>query len=513
MAIIASCHAFLAQHAVGKWFETFRFKNKEDDSYLHTIHRGMVLLRVETGSQRAFYWIYNVQDAILFNEFVGLKMKAEAHEIIITPRCRLFYDIDLPLDGFQKDDLAEHFQYQLNDNHETEVMEELAKRLASVLKEATLVSLEEHGVDLEMDLVGFDWMFTLRNRPLRDHGYKISIHLITNLVLPLHACAAVAAHVKREVLFSNTGLLGLSESSAEMLADAIDETQYRRHGSLSLPFGSKRTAETDGGVVTNWIHRDYAIPGQRYAITAEDRFSLTDVNLEGYHLAGKSDYAGGDASPEFVKAALAHVHNIPDYDSRVWDVNASVLRHSTMFVKRYAPSMCSECQRVHDHDNTLFLVFNSELGIASWRCARMARMRPRVFYREQPETDSVDIDAFVSRHPGPRRSPTVKRDPPPRRRHEQSPTRSCSSSTSSSSSSDDTFDPEDPRNVAPRKRRNAFGRRGVPITNYPVVPTGEEVGPDDDPLPEKPSPPKIGRPRPRIARPEDDEDLILDEGY
>jgi hypothetical protein len=373
MVIIAECQAFLKEYAVGQWFETYRFKDGE--SYLHPLHRGMLLLRVETGTKRAFYWIYSFNDAIRFSEFVGMKLKAEAHEVILTPRCRMFYDVDLQLDVFQKIELAEHF----NDNS----MDEVAKQVANIYKEATLMSLEEHGVEPD----GFDWMFTLRNRPIDDSRFKVSIHLITNLVLPLETCAAIAADVKRDCFLVNYSLLGLTLDIASLLAEAIDETQYRRHGSLSLPYGTKHTSS---GVFTNWIFQDYAIPGQRYTITCEDQFSVQDIDTSAYRLARKAGIAGADANPAFVKEALAHAGSIKDYDARIWDLTTSLLRGSTMFVKRYAPSMCSVCNRVHDKDNTLFLMFNSERGIASWKCTRRMEARAQVFYRrDRQELDNA----------------------------------------------------------------------------------------------------------------------------
>jgi hypothetical protein len=365
----------------------------------------MLLLRVEAGpKRRAFYWIYNTQDSIKFNQFVGLKLKAEAHEILLTPRCRMFYDIDLKLDEIQKNELAESMDMALSTDNEIEIMDSIGKRLAGVFKEATLISLEEHGIDIETELVGFDWLFTMRNRPVSNDGFKISIHLVTNLVLPFSACSAIARHVKSDAIRYNTEVLGVTEDMVELLSDAIDETQYRRHGSLSLPFGTKTCGTGDS---TNWIYQDYAIPGQYFFITMEDQFSITQLDLAGYNIANTAEFSGMEASPEFVQEALKHVNRIKDYDPRVWDINASTLRKSTMYVKRYAPSYCSVCCRVHDNDNTLFLIFNSEKGIASWKCTRLPSMRAIVFYNAAPNEDqSVDdelVEAFASK----RRAPPI----------------------------------------------------------------------------------------------------------
>ena len=398
MPIIYECFNFLKQNAIGKWFETYRIKDKDTDAYLNPIHRGMVLLRVETDTKRAFYWIYNLQDSIAFNEFVGFQMKAEAHELILSPQCRLFYDIDLALDEFQKHEFAEHYEVDLSDGKENLSMDEIGKQLAIVFKDATLISLEEHGIDIETDLVGFDYMHTMRNRRLNDDGFKISIHLITNLILPLNACSAIVSHIKSEVMQHNIEVLGINEDMVDTLIESIDETQYRRHGSLGLPYGTKSSSF---GKITNWIYRDYSIPNQNYFITIEDQFSIRDIDLTEYNIDEPSNYSGVEANPDFVQEALKHVKNIKDYNPRVWDLNASVLKRSTMYVKRYAPSMCSICKRTHDSDNTLFLIFNSEKGVASWKCARMPEMKPIIFYHTDDTNANNDVDAveaFASKY-------------------------------------------------------------------------------------------------------------------
>ncbi len=398
MPIITECATYLQSYADGQWYETYRLKDKATDKYMHPIQRDMLVLRVESKESRAFYWIYNIQDALKFNQYVGLNLKMEAHEIIITPRCRIFYDIDLKLTEYQKNEVAECFNVALTDDNETSAMEVVAQHLADVFKEATLVSLEDHGIDLETELGGFDWMATMRNRPLDNDGYKVSIHIITNIVVPLKACSAIVEHIKADVIKNNPEVLMIDESIIDLLIDAIDVTQYHRNGSLSLPFGTK---QCDDGTFTNWIFREYAVAGQQYFITIGDIFMIADLDLTAYNITDASSYGGVAASPEFVQAALKHVSNIQDYSSRVWDISTSILRKSTMYVKRYASSMCSICNRVHDNDNTMFLIFNSERGIASWKCARRPDIKPIVFYKQEIEIDNLDmddIDAFAKRY-------------------------------------------------------------------------------------------------------------------
>ena len=485
MPIIHECFNFLKENASGQWHETFRFKNKETDEYLHAIQRGMLLLRVETTTKRAFYWLYNIDDAIRFNEFVGLQLKAEAHEIILTPRIRLFFDIDLILDEFKKYEFADHYRLNLDKKCESETMDNIGKSLAVVFKEATLISLEENGIDLEADLVGFDYFYTMRNRSLDEERFKISIHLITNLMLPLRACSAIVAHIKSDVINSNTEILGINDDMVDLLIGSIDETQYRRHGSLSLPYGKKSTSN---GIYTNWIYRDYSIPNQRFFITLEDHFTIHDIDLGGYNISDSSTYSGTEACPEFVKEALKHVGNIKDYNSRVWDINGSILKRSTMYVKRCASSMCSACNRTHDNDNTLFLIFNSDRGLASWKCARMPDMKPIEFYRREEtfQDDDDAIEAFKSKHTKsnkikqPKIDTSALKEPEFKYKVDDIELFSSKHSKLKVVQSEDVFDPFE---RAPRKPKNSFIRRNpLPpkVEKDNIIPTYEEYSDEDE---------------------------------
>jgi hypothetical protein len=409
MAIIPSCAEFLAENAIGQWFETYRFKNEDD--YIHPVNRDMVLLRVELGAKRAFYWIYNIKDAIEFNQYVGITLKGEAHEILISNSCRFFYDIDLKLDATEQQDFAEHYGYE---NETDATMNAISHHLANVFQKATLISLEEHDNDLDDELYGFDWMYTTRNRRSED-GFKISIHLITNIFVSLRACAAIAEDVKLHAIEENVELLGISASIAHKLCESIDETQYRLRGSLGLPFGTK---QSNGSYCTNFIQKEYGIPNQYYLITIEDPFTVKTTNLSKYNIVERSTI-GKKANPQFVQKALQHVNNIPDYNPRVWDLQTSILKRSTMFVKRYAPSHCSICKRDHDNDNTLFLIFNSDYGIASWKCARMPSMKPIIFFQdtsfqvsaeEADDEPDNDLDAFMNKFTSTNIKDVVKQD-------------------------------------------------------------------------------------------------------
>lgn len=400
MVIIKECCYFLTQNATGVWYESFRMLDKQSDSYIHPIQRGMILLRVElridNEDKRAFYWIYNIKDVISFNEYVGINLKGECHEILITNKCRMFYDIDLKVDEIQKHDIAEYMNFELTETNERLVMVSVAERLSDIFKEATIISLEEHGIDIEQELSTFDWMTTIRNRPLENDGYKISLHLLTNIMVPVKLGAAILKHVKYEVIPNNTCVLDIHENIIDMICESIDTSQCRSRGSLSLPYGTKRTKSGD---YINAINKDYDIPNQYYFLTLEDEHIISSLDLSQYKVEMNISYA--DANPSFVKRALDNINNISDYSPRVWDINSSILKRSTMYVKRRASSMCSMCNRIHDNDNTLFLIFNSQRGIASWKCVHNEVIPPQIFYSECSQTESGydedELKAFLKK--------------------------------------------------------------------------------------------------------------------
>lgn len=394
MPIHPKCCEFLESHATGTWHESYCLINKNEDTFIHTIQRNTIVLRVELNKKRAFYWFYNTRDAIAFNEFVSFKLRTEAHEIIITNRCRLFYDIDLKLNEFEKNELAERFGIYINEYNQIEVMEYIAMRFAEVFKNATIFSLEEHGIYEDEYLKNFDWMATMRNRPLQDDGFKISIHLITNIMAPVKVCAAIIKNVKHEIIQKNHKYLDIDDYIADMLCNSIDANPCKFRGSLSLPFGTK---QTETGEYHNIIKQDYDIPNQRFFLTIEDQYVIGDLDFGQYNVECNLPNSDPPDS-EFVSRALQHLNNIPDYSEDVWDIKSSLLKKSFMYVKRRRPSNCSLCERVHDNDNTLFLAFNSALKIASWKCTHN-EAKLQVFYKEYPSRKYNFVTSFGSAEP------------------------------------------------------------------------------------------------------------------
>ena len=389
---LVDCKKFLAENAVGKYCQEYRLINKDTSEYVHS-PKDAVVLRVQfADDRRAFFWFFNESDAVAFNEFVGATLKLEAHEIFTTPRCRMFFDIDLALPEMELDDVAAHYGIAMSEYGPVETMDRVGQQLAKVYIDALKTSLEEHGVT-DDELHGFDWMHTMRNRQKDDGDFKISVHVTTNIMLTIEACAAIVNDIKENTIGQNSEALGLPEDYVSLFADAIDASPYAHNKSLGMPFGCKH------GLHHNRIIRQYTIPGQKYLLTRTDQFSLQEINVSKYNISSKSSFTGSASCPEFVKRSLEHVSDIPGYTNDVWDIDNSVLKGSCMYVKRYKPSHCSVCDRTHDNDNTLFLTFNSDSGVAFWKCIR-SKTKASVFYREEPGSDDNDLDAFASNFTG-----------------------------------------------------------------------------------------------------------------
>jgi hypothetical protein len=394
----AACKSFLTENAVGKFYESFTMKKKGTEEYMNKPMRDMLLFRVEheegaraeVKGARRFYWTYNPKDAKAFADHVARKLKAECHEVFISPRTRFFFDIDLVLDEMDKNDLAEAMDYPLAEGcNELILLNAASENLAKVYFEAIKISLEDHGALDNIDHL--DWMASTRNRALDDNGFKISIHLTTNLMLSHAACSAIATDIQEHAIIENANPLGIPESITNLVAEAIDPAQYRKHGSLGLPHGWKKGNES-------LVIKGYAVVGQSYFLTKSDMFCIEDVDMSNYDVKTVSSFTGV-ADGDFIKQALSHVDSIPDYSADVFDIEASYMKGSVMFLKRYKPSLCSFCKRTHDNDNTLKLFFNSELGFATWKCIRSKDKSRRFFALEQPvaSADDDDIEAFATR--------------------------------------------------------------------------------------------------------------------
>ncbi len=396
MAILSSCYEFLSEHANATWYESFRIYENNTDKYVHQVNNSLILIRVETGNnKRAFYWLYSQQDAISFNEHVGHVLKWEAHEIIIRDKCKLFFDIDLLLDELTQCEFANAFNIELSETNMIESMNTIGRRVAEAIEESIIHSLY---INSNVNSEDIDFMYTMRNRykNLQSKDFKISIHLITNIFVSVHACSAIAKDIKENVLQENYTDLGLDDNIFSYIVDAIDDSQYRLKGSLGLPHGVKHSNNKQ---YKNTIYKPFGMPNQTYLITVDNEFNVKDIDLDNYDIQSTLIRDNRIVDTEFVNEALRNVGNIKEYNSYTWDLNSSMTKGGTMYVKRRRSSRCSVCERIHDNDNTLFLIFDSVNGIASWKCSKNKSMKAIPFYvkEEEQDDDEDDIEMFIAK--------------------------------------------------------------------------------------------------------------------
>jgi hypothetical protein len=114
--LIDQARVYLRDNCDGsKYFIENRLKQFNSDAYMHEV-KDAVVLRIEfSNEKRRFYWIYSNELVLKFNQFVGLAMKLECHDIIVSPRCKMFFDIDMKLDLMQLDALCSHYNVPYDD--------------------------------------------------------------------------------------------------------------------------------------------------------------------------------------------------------------------------------------------------------------------------------------------------------------------------------------------------------------------------------------------------------------
>ena len=389
--LVSKAKQFLKKNASKHWEQSYRIK--DEDKYLYPLNGLAILIRVEYHSIRAFYWFYDMADSNKFITYVHEELHSEAHEIIInTNRIKLFFDIDLVLTESELEGLIEFYE-ELSGEDDLDI-DDVARHLSHLYFSATLASLEEHGNDLNKLEQECDMMFSTRNRELPDGSFKISIHVITNIVCSINQCKAVVNDIKTNILVDPEEYsLSVCEDYITMIIDAIDTMPYHQHGSLSIVGGRKIV---DGVEYVNDIRQCFQWKSDENFITRIDSI-LDCIEFKEYSIIGPiSSDSSGDVSEEFKEIVLSHLHRIPYYDHSNWDISLSSLKGCTMILRRTSPSECSNCDRVHDLDNTLLIAFNEEKGLGLWKCLHAPTIKAKVFYKE--ERVDEDLESFANAH-------------------------------------------------------------------------------------------------------------------
>jgi hypothetical protein len=359
-------------HAQGISFKSNRvLVDKDTKEYKHPVE-GKFVIRVEKNKERKFYWIqgeYNVQKLA---QFVGLVFKGEAHEVITGYGSRMFFDIDLKLTEDELTDLSMHFDANTTD--------ELAASVANIYNESILLSLENHGLDREElgelisnNYVSYDYAYTTRNRPV-DGGYKISIHLMTNLMMHTERCAAIATDCKE--LLTEAYELDLPEDIGALLAGAIDVQPYHKNGSLSMEHGCK---SVDGETYHNVLAKPFYLSNTPYLLT-DRTLCLCNADLSAYPLRERIQQSLADFEGDFMQHALEAARHIDGIEA--FDMDLARQYGNNLIPRRMEPSHCHACNRVHDSDNTLMLSFNEKVGCCWWKCTHDQTKHWYPFYHE-----------------------------------------------------------------------------------------------------------------------------------
>lgn len=381
---------YLRDNAKGQWFQSYRIKDANTDSFMHELSGIAMLIRVNYPDMLGFFWMYKMSDAHILIDYIHKNLHLEAHEIIINNKIKLFYDIDMEITDSELQDMIDYYEEYSNETDLT--IDDVARHLAHLYFDATLASLEEHGNDLEQMQSIVDIMYTTRNRPVSSNDkFKISIHLITNIVCDIQECKAIVEHVRNSILHHPDEYgLEYPDNYCEMVVNAIDVQPYHRFGSLAIHGGRKIVNNIE---YINEIQQQFQLKSEEPFITRFDNVP-TNISFKEYNVViAYNNNSNTTVSKEFIDAVLSHIHKIPYYNANDWDLDAATYKGCTAIVKRLNPSYCEICERQHDLDNTLILVFNEEWQTGAWKCMHNRNIKSRVFFRDYKNDN--DLDQFA----------------------------------------------------------------------------------------------------------------------
>ena len=381
---------YLRDNAKGQWYQSYKIKDGNTDGFMHQLSGIVMLIRVNYPEMLGFFWMYKMADAHILIDYVHKNLHLEAHEIIINDRIKLFYDIDMEITDSELQDMIDYYEEYSNETDLT--IDDVARHLAHLYFDATLASLEEHGNDLEQMQNIVDIMYTTRNRPISNNDkFKISIHLITNIVCNIQECKAIVEHVRNSILhYPDEYGLEYPDNYCEMVVNAIDVQPYHRFGSLAIHGGRKIVNNVE---YINQIQQQFQLKSEEPFITRFDNVP-TNISFREYNVVTTyNNNSNTTVSKEFIDAVLSHIHKIPYYNANDWDLDAATYKGCTAIVKRLNPSYCEICERQHDLDNTLILVFDEEWQIGAWKCMHNRNIKSRIFFRDYKNDN--DLDQFA----------------------------------------------------------------------------------------------------------------------
>jgi hypothetical protein len=381
---------YLRDNAEGNWFQSYRIKEQNSDNFIHDLNGLEILIRVNYPEKMfGFFWFYNISDAHKLIKFTNKILRLESHEIIINPKIKIFYDIDLELTQEQLDSMIDWYS-----KYECDDINDLSRHLANLYFDATLASLDEHGNDLEYLQTNTDMMYSTRNRMI-DSKWKLSIHIITNIVCTIDECKAIVEDVKKNILhFPDDNQLEYPDDYSSLIINAIDTQPYHRLGSLSITGGKKIV---DGIEYTNELQQKFQLITEEPFITRID-YTDNKIKFNQYNAIPSYQINGNiTISEKFIKEVYEYLYKIPYFNHNDWDLESASHKGCTAILRRIHPSYCSICERTHDLDNTLIIIFNEQRGTGAWKCIRAEELTSKVFYRYEGDDDDLEEFSKINR--------------------------------------------------------------------------------------------------------------------
>ncbi|KAF4046146.1 hypothetical protein GN244_ATG01488 [Phytophthora infestans] len=93
--------------------------------------------------------------------------------------------------------------------------------------------------------------------------------------------------------------------------------------------------------------------------------------------ADKPQEIFAESSSEFIDKAIQKISKIPDYDPFKFDVYGRAPKGNFVYVKRTGSSYCSVCDRIHESDDTMLLIFNEKSNVLGGNVLMLLKKKKR----------------------------------------------------------------------------------------------------------------------------------------
>ncbi|KAF4029998.1 hypothetical protein GN244_ATG18244 [Phytophthora infestans] len=93
--------------------------------------------------------------------------------------------------------------------------------------------------------------------------------------------------------------------------------------------------------------------------------------------ADKPQEIFAESSSELIDKAIQKISKIPDYDPFKFDVYGRAPKGNFVYVKRTGSSYCSVCDRIHESDDTMLLIFNEKSNVLGGNVLMLLKKKKR----------------------------------------------------------------------------------------------------------------------------------------